>query len=791
VGLPIELVSADAVRELIAGRMLSGNVDRPHVSGQSGTADVTLGSVTLHPHQVSAIRRIESAMEEFGGALLCDEVGMGKTFVALAIANRFPKRVVVAPAVLRDMWSQQSAIAGVKLPFVSFEQLSRGRRPNDRFDLVVIDEAHHARNRATRRYGELSRMVMRSRVLLLSATPVHNSPRDLTALLALFLGSRSASLSRAEIARCVIRREIETSGLASRIPQAGALRWVEITDDRRIPEELMSLPPPLPVRDGGLGGVLIARSLVRQWCSSDAALEAALRRRLARSLALIAALESGHYPSEGELAAWTIADDSVQLAFPSFVATPIAETAELIDVLRRHQDALRDLLRLLKRETSRDAERARLLAGIRHEHPGVPVVAFSQYAETVNAMFRELRREPGIAVLTAKGARVAGGSLTRRDAISRFAPRASGVRAPREAERIDLLLATDLLSEGVNLQDAGVVVHLDLPWTAARLEQRLGRVARLGSQRSRVFAYGIRPSPAAEVLIRMESTIRKKVEEAEEAIGRVRHLLPESGPEEAVAKADVDAAPHAPSSATERIRIILERWNDERPSRPESTPVLRSEFISVACVASEQNEFLALCIVRGTAVLLASNAGSMTDDPSKVLEVLLHAEGCTVIPPRERIAASMSCIERYFRANRTVGPAAEMAQVAHARGAALRRVAATIQRSRPHARSRFLRLGAAARIAILGRMNAAAESELAQLVSMEMPDEEWLSAVAGYDTSSQVNASASESAGSGDHVRIVAMLLLQRTESAPDRGATKLSRHRAAENQPPGGAAVG
>ena len=44
-----------------------------------------------------------------------------------------------------------------------------------------------------------------------------------------------------------------------------------------------------------------------------------------------------------------------------------------------------------------------------------------------------------------------------------------------------LLLTTDLASEGVNLQDASVVVHLDLPWTAARLEQRVGRVARLAS----------------------------------------------------------------------------------------------------------------------------------------------------------------------------------------------------------------------------------------------------------------------------------------------------------------------
>src|SRR6185295_10879772 len=106
---------------------------------------------------------------------------------------------------------------------------------------------------------------------------------------------------------------------------------------------------------------------------------------------------------------------------------------------------------------------------IRRTHPSVPIVAFSQYATTVAGLFRVMRRRPHIAMLTGNGARVAGGSITRHEAISRFAPRASGAPAAREAERIDLLLTTDLLSEGVNLQDAGVVVHLDLPWTPARL----------------------------------------------------------------------------------------------------------------------------------------------------------------------------------------------------------------------------------------------------------------------------------------------------------------------------------
>jgi superfamily II DNA or RNA helicase len=761
VGLQVELAGADAVKELIARRILSDEADWQEASGESETLERKLGSVRLHPHQISAVRRIRSALEEFGGALLCDEVGMGKTFVALAIANGFAECIVVAPAVLRDMWSQQARIAGVQLPFVSFEQLSRGRYPDGDFDLVVIDEAHHARNRATRRYRELSRMVIRARVLLLSATPVHNSRRDLTALLSLFLGSRSESLSAIELSRCVIRREIEAAGLASQIPEAGALRWLELTDDGRIPHALIALPPPLRVRDGGVAGVLISRSLIRQWCSSDAALECALRRRLGRSLALIAALESGHYPSENELSAWTISEDSIQLAFPSLVATPVGDTAEMLDAIHAHQAALRGVLQTLESDGSRDGERARLLIEIRRAHPGVPVVAFSQYAETVTALFRELRLEQGVAALTAKGARVAGGSLTRREAISRFAPRAFGVRAAREAERIDLLLATDLLSEGVNLQDAAVVVHIDLPWTAARLEQRLGRVARLGSQHRRVYAYGMRPSVAAEVLIRMESTIRKKMREAETAIGSVRRLLPEQSPEESVSGAIVDATAPAPTSVTERIRDILKRWIDEGPSSPESISRPKSELKRVAAVASERNEFLALCTLRGKFVFLVSEDERLTDSPAKILEVLLRAGGSSVEPLADRIDASMNSIEDYFRTDRTVGLAAEMADVAHARRGLLRRVSATIQRAAPHARARLLRLGGEARLAILGRMSAAAEAELIRMVSLAMPDEEWLSAVAGYENSSQLDRCPPESDGLDDHARIVAILLLQ------------------------------
>jgi hypothetical protein len=486
-----------------------------------------VGSVTLHPHQLSAARRLVAAIEEFGGALLSDEVGMGKTFVALAIARHFRSTIVVGPAALRDMWSEQARRAGVELPFLSLEALSRTSYSGKPCDLVIIDEAHHCRNPSTVRYRHVSRMVMRSKVLMLSATPIHNSPRDLSSVLALFMGSRAEWLTGSEIARCVVRRQIESAGLEDRVPDAKALIWKEIEDDDTVPRQLLALPPPVPARDGGDGGALVARSLLRQWCSSDAALESALRRRLAKSIALRDALECGSYPSQRELSAWVFAEDSVQLAFPSLVASPIGDGAALLAALSAHDQALREILGSLTRNRRRDTMRADVLKEIRRAHPGVPIVAFSQYTDTVRALFRELRTERGVASLSATGARVAGGTITRREALARFAPVATGVRAPRYINRIDLLLTTDLLSEGVNLQDAGVVVHLDLPWTAARLEQRLGRVRRLSSIHRCVYAYGIRPSAAAEALISLEKTIRMKFRAAHESVGGARPILPE------------------------------------------------------------------------------------------------------------------------------------------------------------------------------------------------------------------------------------------------------------------------
>src|ERR1019366_1838011 len=121
---------------------------------------------------------------------------------------------VVAPAVLKDMWLDASESAGQPIEFASVESLSRAGMESTIFPTtsgderpLIVDEAHHFRNPRTRRYAALARVSSGRRVLMLSATPVHNKRRDLIALFSLFMGSAAERLTGSELGRLVVRRD--------------------------------------------------------------------------------------------------------------------------------------------------------------------------------------------------------------------------------------------------------------------------------------------------------------------------------------------------------------------------------------------------------------------------------------------------------------------------------------------------------------------------------------------------------------------------------------------------------
>lgn len=700
---------AAEVRALIAQRVL-----------EATAAPVTLGAITLHAHQASAVSRLRELLRLERGALLADEAGLGKTYVAAALMREAERPLLVIPAALRIMWRDALLAAGVHATIVSYSALSLGAIPAGDFDLIVLDEAHHARNPATRRYAALAAIAARSRVLLLTATPVHNTRGELTALLALFLGARARAMCDAELARLIVRRERAEIAEAVAIPDAPAPEWIRICDDESLLDELLALPPPLPPANGGDGGVLLTWSLLRQWASSRAALAGALRRRIARGLALESALEAGRLPDGRELRAWSTADGAVQLAFPQLMAAPAAAPDTMLSLVREHLAAVRAMLSRVNAHLAVDASRAQALRDVVARHPGEKVLAFSAYADTVLALFAELRDVAGVAALTARGARVASGRLSRGEALARFAPLGAGSRAPRAIERIDLMLATDLASEGLNLQDASVIVHLDLPWTPARLEQRVARSRRLGALHARTVSYAIAPPADAERVLTVERRLRAKLRTMEEVIGSAGTLLPEFAE-------GVHAVRQSDTLLHERIHRALERWRAAAPAE------CARDDVRIACVSSPRRAMLVLAI-DGTRCLLAAalDHDELSDDASAIAAAIAMLAGADVRPEERAVAAAMSTAERWRSRHDGTRAGGALAWRGMSRRLALQRIAALATRAPLHRRALIAPLAMAARRVVTAPYALGAERVLDELASAPLPDEAWLRALASF-----------------------------------------------------------
>jgi hypothetical protein len=101
-------------------------------------------------------------------------------------------------------------------------------------------------------------------------------------------------------------------------------------------------------------------------------------------------------------------------------------------------------------------------------------------------------------------------TIARGSAVWGFAPVSSEAPPGRDADRFDILVTTDVLAEGVNLQQARHIINYDLPWNPMRLVQRHGRIDRIGSRHSRVYIRTYFPDQALDALLGLEDRLRRR-----------------------------------------------------------------------------------------------------------------------------------------------------------------------------------------------------------------------------------------------------------------------------------------
>lgn len=162
------------------------------------------------------------------------------------------------------------------------------------------------------------------------------------------------------------------------------------------------------------------------------------------------------------------------------------------------------------------------------------VLVFSYFADTVEWIDGYLRArletDRRLAAYRGRLASVRGTTgvetVGRQHAIYGFAPISTDAPAGYQEDKYDVLIATDVLAEGLNLQQAACIINYDLPWNPMRLVQRHGRIDRIGSPHADVHLTCIFPDRALDQMLRLEERIRRKLAQAAASVGLDSEVIP-------------------------------------------------------------------------------------------------------------------------------------------------------------------------------------------------------------------------------------------------------------------------
>ncbi|TVR03640.1 MAG: hypothetical protein EA398_04140 [Deltaproteobacteria bacterium] len=510
-----------------------------------------MSAVSLAPWQRTGAEALRHRLDERGWALLADPPGFGKTRTALYAAHGYvghdteaPDVVVVAPAALREQWLGELEAWGWSATRVISHGILRRRCPLIPSGCtLIVDEAHHFRNPATRGWRTLSRLIAHAaRVLLVTATPVHNRVEDATALLGLCDPGGDAETPLDRLRRQSVRRSV--AGLRRRWPGEARAFGGPLVEIRRhrLPagaDEAASgaLATLVPLLARALDGPerLVERVVLTRAASSPWAVIATLGR-LERFVARrrTAAQEGRHLsPTDWRrlFAAEHSAGAPVQEWLPGLLPGHAVDRGAvhgeggLARIAAACTVAMRELRRVratwAARGTLPDEAAVRWLTST--VRSGRPVVVFTEFVDTARGLWRSPPGRLRVAYLSAGSGALPGmrspvRARTVRDALRRWACAvpgavalerpaavpvadsgcrqhpllldgssgaavdparpADGPSASADSVPVDVFVLTAAWSEGIDLPGVDAVLHWDLPATPARMEQRVGRVQR-------------------------------------------------------------------------------------------------------------------------------------------------------------------------------------------------------------------------------------------------------------------------------------------------------------------------
>ena len=336
--------------------------------------------------------------------------------------------------------------------------------------------------------------------------------------------------------------------------------------------------------------------------------------------------------------------------------------------LQSDSNALLDILQTYGEwDPAKDAKLDALHSLVTRSFPDQKVLVFSQFADTVDYLESQLKKR-GVEDL----AGVTGNSSEPTQLAWRFSP-ISNQRTGRQepAQELRVLVATDVLSEGQNLQDCHVVVNYDLPWAIIRLIQRAGRVDRIGQEAEEILCHSFLPAAGVERIIELRKRVRDRLKENAEVVGADEAFFEDDDDEQAIVnlyneragildgdpEGDVDLASHAYQiwknaiSADPSLEKAVANLPDVVFSSRDHTPIgQRPEGVLVFIRTVDGNDALAYVNRDGQSITesqleILSAAGCRPDTPAQPRHESHHelvAEGVKhVIREEKRVGGQL------------------------------------------------------------------------------------------------------------------------------------------------------
>ncbi|MEA1904448.1 MAG: helicase-related protein, partial [Candidatus Hadarchaeota archaeon] len=275
---------------------------------------------------------------------------------------------------------------------------------------------------------------------------------------------------------------------------------------------------------------------LKRFESSAHALRISLKRQRDFQKAFLEVLEQGRLLDSTAYRKWLQMETSDDLFEEEFSLAAVVEELPSLPVERYKLDVIRKavrtdvqvldrLLKKLQTITPEQDDKLQVLKRLlTDELEGHKVVVFSYYKDTARYIYNQLRSDEsflqalGHAQLTITDGGVE--PKQRKKRVVRFSPQAHGRSNVKGTGReIDLLISTDVLSEGENLQDADAAINYDLHWNPIRMVQRAGRIDRMGCLHERVHVYNFIPEDALEGLLGLMQKLRQKLQEINLSVG--------------------------------------------------------------------------------------------------------------------------------------------------------------------------------------------------------------------------------------------------------------------------------